>query len=92
MKEYRVMHADLVRKACIKEQWFDMGTNAEYAELFDMVSDYNAEGVKTEHIATIGRYICDHTYYLPESDVESDEFYRNMLYVIANDCCTVHFK
>lgn len=69
IKETRLMSKLRLRQLCIDRDWFTRGTNDEYARLFEMAGDYNANiGAYTLHDMAI--WIMDHSSDNAMEDVE----------------------
>ena len=92
MKKYaytETRHIDIykLRAACIKENWFNAGTNEEYAELFAAAEAM--ENVTSDELVELATLICEHTAGVSITD---DDYFCNVLYILAKDACISCFE
>ena len=82
--ETRNMHICDLRNLCIKRNWYTRGTNAEYSNLFDMLSDSHSEPVNmtTAKLAEIAADIMAHSEMHPDYEITS------VMYELAQICHT----
>lgn len=84
--ETRRIEIGKLRAVCIKENWFDAGTNEEYASFFEMAR--YMDNVTVDELVELATVICEHT---SRASVLDDEFFCNMLYILAKDTCYSYF-
>lgn len=77
MKETRKISMDNVRKACISHNWFTCGDCEEYDYMLSYVN--NLETATTDELETIATNIKEHS--------DTDYEVRNIMFVLANECC-----
>ena len=75
-----------LRGICIRENWFTAGDNEEYAELLNTADAL--ENVTTDDLVELASMICEHT---AGASVQDDEFFCNVLFILANDACQSSF-
>lgn len=80
--ETRRIDLGKLRATCIKENWFDAGTNEEYAGLFEMAR--YMDNVTTDNLVELATVICEHT---SNVTILDDEYFCNMLYILAAETC-----
>lgn len=85
--ETRRIDTSKLRATCIKENWFDTGTNEEYAALFEMAR--NMDNMTSDELVELATVICEHT---SRASALDDEFFCNVLYILANDTCYSYFS
>ena len=87
--EKRWIDCDMLRSLCIKNGWFNKGTNEQYTKLFEMADDC-CDNVKTENLFELAMYIVEHTRFNCIYD-DFDSLVCNVMHCIANDACYTCF-
>lgn len=80
--EKRYISIDALRRTCIKEDWFNAGTNEEYAKLFDLALSFGS--VTSDELVELATMICEHTDGL---SIQDNDRFCNVLFVLAKDAC-----
>lgn len=81
MKETRKIDGIKVRSACIRYEWYTAGDCEEYDHMFDFIRNLNT--VTTDDLEMVAKDIKEH------SDTEYE--ISDIMFVLANDCCTTFF-
>ena len=78
MKETRKIDCCKVRAACIRYNWYTAGDCEEYDNMFNFIR--NLQTATTDDLKAVATDIKEH------SDTEYE--IADIMFVIANDCCT----
>ena len=84
--ETRKIDTGKLRAICIKKNWFDAGTNEEYAELFRIAREM--KNVTSDDLVELATVICEHT---DGANIQDDEYFCNVLYILAQETCYSYF-
>lgn len=89
--ERRILTAYNLRNLCIKKNWYTCGTNEQYSNLFNMLTDnYLAAEMTTERLAQIAADILAHS----DADDCRDGYLEitDIMYDLAKACDTVFIE
>ncbi len=82
--ETRQISSSTLRSVCIREDWFNAGTNEEYAALLNKADEI--ANVTIDDLVELATIILEHSN-IRNHYCSDDEYFCNMLYILANDAC-----
>ena len=86
--ERRTLQADTLRRLCIKKNWYTIGTNEEYCNLFSLLREnYLSAEMTAERLALIAADIMEHS----DADDCADGYLEitDIMHDLAKACDTV---
>lgn len=89
--ERRTLQADDLRNLCIRKNWYTHGTNREYCNLFQLLTDnFHTAEMTTEKLVEIATDIFNHS----SEDDCTDGYLEitDILYDLARACRTVFIE